>query len=74
MEWCGNITSIESFVDYFQKYYLSHRGKWKVIGVSSITGAKNRPLKQQNRKDEYDKIQSDMQKSITAILKKEFEM
>ncbi len=71
MEWCGNITSIDSFLDYFQKYYLSHGGKWKVIGVSSITGAKNRPLKQQNRKDEYDEIKSDMQKAITAILKKE---
>ena len=74
MEWCGSITSIESFLDYFQKYYLSHGGKWKVIGVSSITGAKNRPLKLQNRKDEYDKIKSDMQKSITAIFKKEAEI
>lgn len=74
MEWCGSITSIESFLDYFQKYYLSHGGKWKVIGVSSITGAKNRPLKQQHRQDEFNQIKSDILKSITAILKKEFEM
>lgn len=73
MEWCGNVTSIDSFLDYFQKYYLNHGGKWKVIGKSSITGAKNRPLKEPDKTSEFNVIRSEMLMSIKELLNKESE-
>ena len=67
MEWCGSISGIDSFLNYFEKYYLAHDGKWKVVGKSAITGAKNRPITS-GKSSDYNKIRSEMLKSIDLLL------
>jgi hypothetical protein len=67
MEWCGPIMGIDSFLNYFNKYYLEHGGKWKTIGKSAINGAKNRPYKSSNQHD-YNQERSEMLNAITSLL------
>ena len=67
MEWCGDVISIESFLDYFSKYYLAHGGKWKVVGKSAIQGAKNRPLLDK-KNNQYEKIRTEIHNSIDCLL------
>lgn len=67
MEWCGIVHGTESFLNYFKKYYLSHGGKWKVVGKTAINGAKNRPYKAKY-KDSCKQIKNNMLNSIKSLL------
>ena len=66
MEWCGHITSVLSFLNYFDKYYHLHGGKWKVVGISAINGAKNKPYK--DHKKSCEQIKDNMLKGIDSLL------
>lgn len=72
MEWCGCVMGIESFLNYFNKYYKEHGGKWGTIGMSAINGAKNRPLKNKNsnNKVDYEKEKQEMLNAINDLLSK----
>jgi hypothetical protein len=67
MEWCGNVIGIDSFLNYFEKYYKSHGGKWKVVGKTAINGAKNRPYNPKYKKS-CDEIKLNMLSGINSLL------
>ena len=67
MEWCEITTGTDHFLNYFEKYYHSAGGKWKVVGKTAINGAKNRPY-QDKYKDECKKIHDNMLHGINNLL------
>ena len=70
-EWSRPISGIDSFLNYFNKYYTAHGGKWGVIGKSAINGAKNLPIKEK-KNGKYETIRTDVHKGIKRLLS-EFE-
>ena len=67
MEWCGDVIGIDSFLNYFKKYYKAHGGKWKVVGKTAINGAKNRPYIDKYR-EACELIHTTMLKGIKRLL------
>ena len=67
MEWCGSIIGIDSFLNYFKKYYKTHGGKWKIVGPSAIKGAKNRPFKSKY-KEACNQARDEMLSGINRLL------
>lgn len=67
MEWSKPVTSVQIFLNYFDKYYHMHGGKWKVIGVSAINNAKNKPYKD-NYKKSCEQIKENVLKGIDLLL------
>lgn len=67
-EWCNPIVGVESFLNYFDKYYLEHGGHWKTIGKSAITGARTKDAQCKNGSTQ--KLKEEMLNQINTILNK----
>lgn len=67
MEWCGGVIGIDSFLNYFKKYYKTHGGKWKVVGKTAINSAKNRPYNSKYS-ESCDQIKKAMLNGINDLL------
>ena len=67
MEWCGHVIGTDSFLNYFKNIYISHGGKWKVVGKTAINGAKNRPY-DSKYKELCNQIKETMLNDIKTLL------
>lgn len=41
-EWCRPLVGFESFLNYFNRHYVEHGGKWGTIGKSALSGAQTK--------------------------------
>ena len=69
-EWCQPIVGYESFLKYFDKYYLEHGGHWKPIGKSALSGACTKHT--QSKDGSTDKIKQNLLTKIDSMLQKKF--
>ncbi|MCR5239521.1 MAG: hypothetical protein K6E15_05050 [Prevotella sp.] len=64
--WSNPIVGIETFLKYFNNYYLEHNGRWKTIGKSAITGACSKHTLCKD--DSTQKVNDKMMSQIDTIL------
>lgn len=69
-EWSKPIVGVESFLKYFDKYYLEHGGHWKIIGRSAITGACTKHT--QCKDGSTQKLKKEMLSQINTMLNKKY--
>lgn len=70
MEWCNPLLGVESFLNYFNKRYKELGGKWKVIGVSALNGAKSKYNNERVKSviEIYEKTKEDMRANLEEML------
>ena len=69
-EWCASLLGVESFLNYFNKYYNEHGGRWGTIGKSAITGARSKDTT--CRDDSLKKERKKMLDKIEALISEAF--
>jgi hypothetical protein len=70
MEWCSPLVGVESWLTYFNKRYKESGGKWKVIGVSALNGAKSKYNNERVRAviENYEKTKEDIRANLKEML------
>lgn len=69
-DWCKPIVGIETFLKYFDKYYIEHGGLWSTIGKSAIAGACTKHS--QCKDDSTEKLKDKMMDKINKMLEIQF--
>ena len=68
--WCNPTVGIDSFLKYFNKYYMEHHGNWGIIGKSSISGACTKHT--QCKDGSTQKLKDEILKKIESMLEEQF--
>lgn len=68
--WCSPKVGIDTFLKYFDKYYIEHGGRWSTIAKSAVSGAQKSHTKCKNGSTQ--KVKDDMLSKINRMIDENF--